>query len=392
MKSLKSNYTSYDIIVLGAGAAGLMAAARLPGCRVLVIDHNAGPGRKIAISGGGRCNVTNAEVGPQHYLGDAGFVEKVLSRFGPDALLAYLRSGGCEPVLRKGRHYFCPESARQLIDFFQSRTAHADFSYESSIESVEKCGERFAVHTSAGRFEAPKVLVATGGLSYAGVGATGIGFAIAEGFGHRIVPPRPALVGLTLQPSEFWMKALSGVSLEAEIAVGRRRLRGDLLFAHRGISGPAVLDASLYWNGGRIIVDFLPGVRLKSLLKNPKKSVMNRLPLPRRFLQAFFDAAEIPNIPYAAMNEAQKQRLSLLKSYALAPAGTFGYARAEVTKGGVATEEIDPRSMESRLVPGLFFAGEVVDVTGRLGGYNFQWAFSSAVTAAKGMADGIIGT
>ncbi|WP_456450790.1 NAD(P)/FAD-dependent oxidoreductase [Hydrogenimonas sp.] len=374
----------YDLVVLGAGAAGLMASASLPGKKVLVLERNPRPGAKIAISGGGRCNLTNQNLSPDDYLGERAFVEAVLRRFDNDALLAWLRRRGLEPVLRKENQWFCPESAKELVDVLLGACAHAEFAYDTEILGVRKEGDRFFIETSRGEFSAPKVLVATGGLSYASVGATGIGFAIAEDFGHALVPPRPALVGLTLQPAEAWMKALAGLSLPVAIRVGRREIEGDLLFAHKGVSGPAVLDASLWWNRGKLTVDFLPGVRLARLFKNPKKSAMSQIPLPRRFVRAFFEALKLPNVPYHAMDEVQKQRLSLLKSYAFAPAGTFGYARAEVTKGGVNTAEIDPATMQSRLVKGLFFAGEVVDVTGGLGGYNFQWAFSSAVVAAKG--------
>ena len=373
----------YDLIVLGAGAAGLMAAAHLPRRRILLIDHNERPGRKIEISGGGRCNLTNRNLSSADYLGDSVFVDAVLKRFDNLALLDFLKRRGFAPVLRKGDQYFCKESAGELTALLRDAAAHAEFSYGTKILSVRKSGEIFIVETSGGSFEAEKILVATGGLSYASVGASGIGYEIAESFGHTIVPPRPALAGLTLQPPQKWMRGLSGLSLPVEIAVGRRKLSGDLLFAHRGISGPAVLDASLFWNGGRITVDFLPGKKLKAVLRHPKKGIASQLPLPRRFVDTFLEALEIPNIPYGQMDESLKQRLSLLKSYAFAPAGTFGYTKAEVTKGGVSTDEIDPATMQSRLVAGLFFAGEVVDVTGRLGGYNFQWAFSSAYVAAK---------
>ncbi len=377
---------TYDLIILGAGAAGLMAAARLKHRDILLIDHNARPGEKIRISGGGRCNLTNDNLSARHYLGDPEFVEKVLARFDNRDLLAWLRRRGLEPVVRKKSQYFCPHSATEVIDLFSRETAHAEFAYETEIEGAKKEGDIFLVRTSKGVFRSRNLLVATGGLSYQSVGASGIGFEIAESFGHTLTPPRPALVGLTLQPDQAWMKALSGLSLPVEVSAGRRKLSGDLLFAHKGLSGPAILDASLYWNGGKIILDFLPGVRLKTLFKNPKRKASSQIPLPRRFVQAFFKALDIPDIPYTQMDEAAKQRLSTLKSYSFAPAGTFGYAKAEVTKGGVRTDEIDPLSMQSRLVPGLFFAGEVVDVTGRLGGYNFQWAFSSAVTVAEAMA------
>ena len=372
-------------MILGAGAAGLMAAAHLPEKRVLILEHNPRPGAKIAISGGGRCNLTNQNLSPDDYLGDKAFVKTVLRRFDNDALLAWLRKRGLEPVLRKASQWFCPRSAQELIDVLQQACGHADFSFDTEILGVRKEGARFCVETSRGRFAGHKVLVATGGLSYASVGAGGIGFAIAESFGHTLTPLRPALVGLTLQPEEAWMRELAGLSLPVAIRVGRRGIAGDLLFAHKGISGPAVLDASLWWNRGRLTVDFLPEIRLARLFKNPKKPAAAQIPLPRRFVRAFFEALNLPNIPYRAMDEAQKQRLSLLKSYAFAPAGTFGYSKAEVTKGGIKTDEIDPATMQSRRVEGLFFAGEVVDVTGRLGGYNFQWAFSSAVAAARGV-------
>ena len=373
---------TYDLIILGAGAAGLMAAAQLKNRNILLIDHNARPGEKIRISGGGRCNLTNKYLSLEHYLGDSRFIEKVLAKFDNRDLLAWLKARGLAPVLRKESQYFCPHSAKEVIDLFLRETSHATFAYETEILSAEKVKSVFVVRTSKGTFRSKNLLVATGGLSYKSVGASGIGYEIAEGFGHTLTPLRPALVGLTLQPEQEWMKALSGLSLAVEATVGRRKLKGDLLFAHRGLSGPVILDASLYWNGGKITLDFLPGVRLKTLFKNPKKKASTQIPLPRRFVQAIFHAQQIPDMSYNRMDDAAKQRLSLMKSYAFAPAGTFGYAKAEVTKGGVRTDEIDPETMESLLIPGLFFAGEVVDVTGRLGGYNFQWAFSSAVTVS----------
>ena len=373
----------YDLIVLGAGAAGLMAAAQLPRKRILVVEHNVRPAAKIEISGGGRCNITNRHLSVGEYLGDPDFIRTVLARFDNDDLLRFLNRHGLEPVVRKKDQFFCRESSRELVDLFLKASEHADFSYETDIVSAGKSKDGFVVETSRGRFFGRHLLVATGGLSYASIGATGIGYDIAESFGHTVVPPRPALVGLTLQPEEGWMKSLSGLSMPVEISVGRRRFSDEMLFAHRGISGPAVLDASLFWNRGKITIDFLPGVKLRTLLKHPKRTAVSQIPLPRRFVQAFFDTQNLPNVPYAAMTEKQKQRLSYLKSYAFAPAGTFGYTKAEVTKGGVATDMIDPETMQSRLVEGLFFAGEVVDVTGRLGGYNFQWAFSSAVVAVK---------
>ncbi|WP_457598799.1 NAD(P)/FAD-dependent oxidoreductase [Hydrogenimonas sp.] len=374
----------HDLLILGAGAAGLMAAAHLPSrTDALILEHNPSPAAKIAISGGGRCNITNATLAPERYLGDPSFIAAIFDRFDNRDLLRFLRRHGLEPVIRKEGQYFCHKSARELIDLLLAVSGRVPVRYGVEVTGARKEGELFVVQSDAGSFRSKRLLVATGGLSYPSVGASGIGLSIAESFGHTVVPPRPALVGLTLQPEQFWMKELSGLSVPVEIAVGRRRIGGDLLFAHRGISGPAVLDASLWWNRGAITIDFLPGVRLRSLFRPSGRRASLQIPLPRRLVGSLFRALDLPDIPYAAMDEAQKQRLSRIKSYPLSPAGTFGYARAEATKGGVDTSQIDPKTMQSRLVDGLFFAGEVVDVTGEVGGYNFQWAFSSAVVAAK---------
>jgi predicted Rossmann fold flavoprotein len=376
----------YDVAILGAGAAGLMAGSHLKRRKVLIVEHNSKPAVKISISGGGRCNITNKNLSAYNYLGNNQFISKVLEQFDNEALINFLYKRGLKPIIRKEDQYFCPNSAKEIIDLLLRSCSSAEFLYGAEIEGLEKRdGDLFFVKTSKGSFYAKKVLVATGGLSFESIGASGIGFKIAESFGHKITPTRPALVGLTLQPEQAWMKSLSGLSLSTAIKVGRRTLRGDMLFAHRGISGPAVLNASLYWNQGKITVDFLPEIKLKSLFKTSRKTAVSQTPLPKRFVKAFFDAIKVPNIPYSSMTELQKQRLSLIKSYSFAPAGTFGYSKAEVTKGGILTDEIDPLTMQSRLVDGLFFAGEVVDVTGELGGYNFQWAFSSAVISARGI-------
>ncbi|BBG66418.1 NAD(FAD)-utilizing dehydrogenases [Hydrogenimonas sp.] len=360
-----------------------MAASLLRNRDLLILEHNPGPAAKIKISGGGRCNITNTSLSPSRYLGDPGFIEEVFRFFDNEELLRFLLKRGLEPVLRKEGHYFCKESSRELIDLFITSTSGVPIRYGAEVYEVKREPGGFCVKSSAGEFHSEKVLVSTGGLSYPSLGASAAGFEIAESFGHTVVPPRPALVGLTLQPEQFWMKELSGLSLPVSVRVGRREIAADMLFAHRGISGPAILNTSLYWNRGSITVDFLPSHRLKRLFKNQKKSAMSQIPLPRRFVKAFFEVMNLPDTPYGAMSEEQKQRLSLLKSYSFAPAGTFGYTKAEVTKGGVSTDEMDPRTMQSRLVEGLYFAGEVVDVTGEVGGYNFQWAFSSATVVAK---------
>ncbi len=373
----------HELVILGAGAAGLMAAALSTRKDLLILEHNLYPAAKIKVSGGGRCNITNENLSPSCYLGDPTFIERVFDSFDNRDLLRFLEERGLEPVVKKDSHYFCKKSSRELIDLLLDSVKGVPIRYETEVQNVKRDDGGFCIESSSGRFYARKVLVATGGLSFASLGASSIGFDIAESFGHTIVSPRPALVGLTLQPEQFWMKELSGLSMSVQISVGRRNIVSDMLFAHKGISGPAVLNASLFWNRGKITVDFLPGIRLKSLFANPKKSALSQIPLPKRFVKALFAALNLPEIPYSRMSEEQKQRLSLIKSYTFAPAGTFGYSKAEATKGGVSTDEIDPLTMQSRLTEGLYFAGEVVDVTGMVGGYNFQWAFSSAAVVAK---------
>ncbi|WP_457597293.1 NAD(P)/FAD-dependent oxidoreductase [Hydrogenimonas sp.] len=376
----------YDVIILGGGAAGLMAAAHLKGRRVLLVERNARPGAKIAVSGGGRCNFTNARLDASCYLGEERFVQRVLDAFDNEALLSYFASRGLDYEERKGGQYFCRRSARDLLAILEREAAHALVWPNTTVEGAQREAAGFCVTTSRGEARGRTLLVATGGPSFPKLGASDLAWGLAESFGLPTRPPAPALVGLTLQKEQAWMKALAGLSLRVAIAVGRRRLEGELLFAHRGITGPAVLDASLFWRKGSLTIDFLPGRRLKPLLARSRRSALHALPLPRRFLKAFFEALRLPAIPYDAMGEEQKQRLSLLKSYPLAPAGTFGFHKAEVSKGGVLTDALESETMRSRDIPGLFFAGEGVDVTGRLGGYNFQWAFSSGFVAARGIA------
>lgn len=208
--------------------------------------------------------------------------------------------------------------------------------------------------------------------------------ASAAAFGIETVPFRPALVGLTLQKEQFWMKALTGISFPVTIRVGEKRLREDMLFAHKGISGPAVLSASLYWEKGQIAIDFLDGEAVATLLrKGGNKKGSTALPLPKRFVAAYLDAHGLPDKPCSALNAQERTALEQLGDYRFAPAGSFGFTKAEVSRGGVRAEALDPFSCEVRQVPGLYFTGEVVDVTGELGGYNFQWAFASAVAAAN---------
>lgn len=374
----------YDVIILGAGASGLMCAARLrekTSLSVAVIEGNSRPALKLKASGGGKCNLTNVLVDATHYLGDAALVSHALESFSKEALLEYFRGGGLRPVICKERYYFCPKSSDEVIAILLGKSQGCELLSGHKILSVEGNGP-FTVTTDKGKLTAAKVVVATGGASYRELGASDIGLKIAQHYGLKTVPFSPALVGLTLQPKEFWMKELSGISFPARIRVAGKTLDEDLLFAHKGISGLVVLSASLYWHRGEIEIDFLPDFDLGSILRE-KKILSTALPLPKRFMKAFLEAVDLEDKPCNRLSEAEREKLSRIRQYAMAPSGTFGFSKAEACRGGVACEEIDPFSMQSRRIEGLYFIGETVDVTGELGGYNFQWAFSSAVVAAR---------
>ena len=365
------------VIIIGGGAAGLFAASFLKKYDVTILEHNDAIAKKIAISGGGKCNITNRHISSSHYHSSyPKKIEQIFKEFSNKELLAWLGKKGCKPVLKKHNQYFCPKSSYELIAILKKEQA-ANIVLQCEVEGVS---EDLQVHTSKGTFAADVVLAASGGISYKKVGGSGIGFEIAKSFGHTIVPLAPALVGLSVQREQFWFKELSGISLKARVEVGEKVFRDDILFTHRGISGPAILNASLYWQKGHITIAFLP--KLPKLL--PHKQISTQIPLPKRFTKKFLQSIGIEDKKVRELGKGELQKLSLLTSYSFAPAGTFGYERAEVTRGGVDLDELD-ELMQSRLKKGLFFAGEVCDATGELGGYNFQWAFSSAYVATKGI-------
>ena len=377
-------HNDFDVLILGAGASGLMCAAWLrqhSSLSVGLIEGNAKAAAKLKISGGGKCNITNTDVRARHFLGDETVVEEVLSRFSKEDLLALLLENGLKPVVRKARYYFCPKSSDEIIGILQRLGKGARCFYSHDIKSLTKNGG-FKVITDKGAFHAKQVVVATGGVSFATLGATDIGLRIAEAFGHEVKAFSPALVGLTLQPEQFWMKGLTGISFPVRFTVGERVIEEDMLFAHRGISGPAVLSASLYWHKGKIEVDFLPSKNIKALCKGQKKQVSTLMNLPRRFSKQFLEHIGVEDKACNRLTNEELERLKQLHNYRFAPSGTFGFTKAEVSRGGVKTDGIEPGTMQSKKTEGLYFVGEVVDVTGELGGYNFQWAFSSAVTAA----------
>ncbi|AFV96587.1 MULTISPECIES: NAD(P)/FAD-dependent oxidoreductase [unclassified Sulfuricurvum] len=373
----------YDVLILGGGASGLMCAAQLrqnSSLSIAIIEGNNRPALKLKASGGGKCNLTNVEVDETHFLGDENLVKNALSVFPQKALLDYFKTGGLRPVIRKERYYFCPKSSDEVIAILMGKANGCDLLLGYKILSVE--GENpFIVITDKGKLQARRVVVATGGASYKELGASDIGVKIAQNYGIQTVPFSPALVGLTLQPKEFWMKELSGISCPARIHVAGKTLDEDLLFAHKGISGLVVLSASLYWHRGEIVIDFLPNFELK-LIQKEKKLLSSALPLPKRFIKAFLEAVGVEDKPCNRLSPNEWEHILRIRNYAMAPSGTFGLSKAEACRGGVACEEIDPKTMESKKVSGLYFIGETVDVTGELGGYNFQWAFSSAVVCS----------
>lgn len=382
-------------MILGAGAGGLMLASRLSrkGLKSMaIIDHNPAIAMKIKISGGGKCNVTNANVSAQNYLGESAFVSEVLSKYTPLELLNFLKEKGVVPKIRSLGQYFCQKSADEVIGALQRGIKNADFFLSHTVRdlSLDSSGS-YIVQTDKAEFKAKHLVIATGSPAYPQVGGSDIGLTLAQKMGHGTEAFSPVLVGWTVQKEQFWMKELSGISAYVSIDVGHKKLFGDLLFAHKGISGPAVLSASLYWKKGPVSLDFLPDTTLHEALKERKKQISTQLNLPKRLSKLLLEAIDVEDKILQKLSPLEWEKLSELKAYRMSPAGNFGLKKAEACRGGVRTCEIDASSMQSKLHENLYFIGEVVDVTGELGGYNFQWAFSSAVVCADALAKKLLG-
>lgn len=376
----------YDVLILGAGASGLMCAAKLDKkLSVAIVDTNSKIAQKLKISGGGKCNITNVHVSANNYEGDAEFISPSLDNFSKDDLLDYLHVNAVEPVIRKNRYYFCRDSSDEIIDVLRKDTRYAEMLLNRDILHVIKKDDIFEVKTLKDVLKTKQLIVATGAKSYSTLGASDIGLQIAKSFDIKVKEFAPALVGLTVQKEQFWMKELSGLSCYVHIKVDDKILKEDLLFAHKGISGPAVLSASLYWKKGNIAIDFLPENNILELIKGSKKQLSSVIPLPKRLSKAILDALHVEDVECKKITSDMKQKLERIHNYEFAPAGNFGFSKAEVCRGGVMTDELNPYTLESLHVKDLYFIGEVVDVTGELGGYNFQWAFSSGVLCAKGI-------
>ena len=373
----------FDLIVIGAGAAGVMAAsvAARRELRVAVLDMGDQPLRKVLASGGGRCNFTNSAVGADRYFGEnPKFAISALSAFTPFDLLEWARARGLSSVEKSPGQYFCGEGAGAF-----AKALLADIGAEIFTDVyVEDVLEGFVVKTSAVEFEASKIIIATGGASYAQLGVSDVGYKIAKKFGHKIVPPCPALVGLK---TDVFGAEFSGLSLMAEVRAGRSVVRDSLLFTHFGIGGPAAYRASLFDLSDGIEIDFMPGVDAYRLLLCAKKShgaevvsaVLARH-LPARF--ANWVAAELAEKRLADLKDALLLGLSKkLHHFKINAVSRRGFEHAEITKGGVSTAQISSKTFESKLVPGLYFIGEVLDIAGDLGGFNLHFAFASGVAA-----------
>ena len=393
-----------DVVVIGAGAAGLFCAAQAGqrGLRVLLIDHAEKVAEKIRISGGGRCNFTNLQTAPANFLSaNRDFCRSALARYSAADFIALVRRHGIAFHEKHRGQLFCDDSAEQIIAMLlaECQTGRVLHWQPCAVNEVRTNGSGFELQTARGPVQARQLVVATGGLSIPKIGATDFGHRLARQFGHRIVEPRPALVPLTFA-ADTWAPfvPLAGASLEVAIEAGQGRQRArfveDLLFTHRGLSGPAVLQASSFWRPGEALqLDLAPGQDLPALLHEAKATSKRQMGntlgqwLPQRLADAWLALQQLPaNKAMPEWRDADLARLAnSLSRWAIVPDGTEGYRKAEVTAGGVDTRELDSRSLQSRRQAGLYFIGEVVDVTGWLGGYNFQWAWSSAMACAQAL-------
>jgi predicted Rossmann fold flavoprotein len=374
----------YDIVILGGGASGLMCANHLSKKKsIAIIEGNEKLAKKLKISGGGKCNITNINVALHNFDGEGGIIAYALQKFSKEKLLQFLERNRVELELRKGRYYFCKNSSDDIIDVLKRALKGVDIYLDDEIQSVIKKDEIFEIKTSHARHYARELIVATGGKSFKTLGASEIGLEIAKSFDIQVKEFTPALVGLTVQKEQFWMRELSGLSCYVNVKIEDRVIDEEMLFAHKGISGPAILSASLYWKKGLMSIDFLPNKNILQLVEGSKKLVSSVIDLPKRLSKALLIALDVEDKECKKLSQEDREKLVKIHDYSFAPAGNFGFTKAEVSRGGVLTQELQKESLESKKVKGLYFIGEVVDVTGELGGYNFQWVFSSAYVCAK---------
>jgi predicted Rossmann fold flavoprotein len=386
-----------DVLILGAGAAGMMAAieAGKRGRSVLLVDHARAPGEKIRISGGGRCNFTNIDTRPDRFLSrNPKFAVSALKRYTPERFIALVRAYGIAFHEKALGQLFCDGSSVQVVNLLTSEMGKAGVTLElaTTIEAIERADAGFRVRLSSGEVSATSLVIATGGKSIPRMGATGLGYRLAEQFGLAVTETRPALVPLTFEPRMLERLApLSGISTDAIVTANGRSFREALLFTHRGLSGPAILQVSSYWReGDAIAIDLLPDVDIAAALKTartatPKLALQTVLAahLPKRLAQTLAEDLALPGM-LGDFSDGKIARVAgTLHRWTQKPTGSEGYRTAEVTLGGVDTAGLNSTTMEARQVPGLYIVGEVVDVTGWLGGYNFQWAWASGWAAGQ---------
>lgn len=398
----------FDVIIIGAGAAGMMCAAQAGsrGRRVLLVDHSATLGERIRISGGGRCNFTNRTVSAENYLSqNPHFCRSALARFSQFDFIAMLEKRRIPYHEREHSQLFCDESAVDIIDMLRDACddAGVQWAMPCAVQQIERAKDngRYTLATDRGNFTCQSLVVATGGLAIPKIGASPFGYRLAEQFGIPVIAPKPALVPLALAPDVLEpIKPLAGATLDAVAQFGPADFRENVLITHRGLSGPAILQISSYWQmqeyqAGRklpVEIDLLPGLDAGAWLEEHRQGrvhVPNLLAehLPRRFAHewcALYGGEKLLTRPIGELGRRDLDALAArLNAWQLMPAGTLGFAKAEVTLGGVSTDALSSKTMEAKASPGLFFIGEVVDVTGWLGGYNFQWAWSSGWVAGQ---------
>jgi hypothetical protein len=383
----------FDVLVLGAGAAGLFCAAEAGkrGRRVAVLERSEKPGKKILISGGGRCNFTNIYCTPENFLSaNPHFAKSALARYTPADFIALVEKHKIPYHEKTLGQLFCDGSAQEIVGLLESecRDAGVKIFLNEQVREVTKTTE-FVVRSEDEEFRSPVLVVSTGGLSIPKMGATSFGYDLARQFGLKIQPTRPALVPLVLpRQAQKEYCDLAGVSAEVIASANGASFREKMLITHRGLSGPAILQISSYWERGKTVtLDLAPGREITAAVQNAKYRNLPELvaafqgSLPRRFAERWVGLHEPESLTNASLEKFEQS----LHAWSVVPADTEGYEKAEVTAGGVDTDELSSKTMESRKVPGLFFIGEVVDVTGHLGGFNFQWAWASAAAAGRAM-------
>ena len=386
-----------DVVIIGGGAAGLMCG-RVAGRRgrsVLIIDHASKPAEKIRISGGGRCNFTNLHSSPAAFLSNnRHFCKSAFTRYTQDDFVQLVTRHQIAFHEKKLGQLFCDDSAQQIIDMLvgECRAAGAELRLGTKVLGIEVTGEGYLVDTGGSKVACQSVVIATGGLSIPKIGATRFGYDIASQFGLKVTAVRPALVPLTFQAAFLERcRALSGLSVDAEVSFGKTSFREGLLFTHRGLSGPSILQISSYWDeGGTLKINLLPDLDAAGWLtarkaETPRQEILTALSerLPRRLAADILQELDVSGRLADLPNKALSRLGDRLNRWRVTPSGTEGYRTAEVTLGGVDVGELSSKTMEARNRPGLFFIGEVVDVTGHLGGYNFQWAWSSGFVAGE---------